>query len=175
MQGTRVQPLVQEESTCQEASKPVSHNYRAVCQSSWRPRACSLGSATREAPAVRDLNTATGEQPSLPPWRKPTTAVKTQHSINTHIDVMLLCDQAQEHFTPVVFFPESHNTSLIMRSIRKIRLNYIQQIPDQNSLKCYSHDRQGNDGETGRPAETEKMWWLSTWYLALDYSTWKGH
>ena len=44
MQGTRVQSLVWEDSTCSKATKPVCHNYwasalRPVCCNSWSPRA----------------------------------------------------------------------------------------------------------------------------------------
>ena len=44
MQGTRVQALVQEDSTCRGATKPVRHNYWA-----WEPQLLSPRAITTEA------------------------------------------------------------------------------------------------------------------------------
>ena len=62
MQGTRVWSLVWEDPTCHRATKPVHHNYWALCTQ-------SLCSAAREATTRRSLHTATRatrEYPFLP-------------------------------------------------------------------------------------------------------------
>ena len=62
MQGTWVQSLVQEDSTCCRATKPVCCNY-------WNPWAQSLCS-TREAMAMRSPHTTTKSSPSSPQLEK---------------------------------------------------------------------------------------------------------
>ena len=120
-----------------KASKPVSHNYGAHVWNYWRPHAQCACSATREATAVRKLSPAAREQPSLAtPEKAHSQQWRPSTATNTYIKVVLLYDQGQGCFTSVVFFPKSHNPSLIVRSIQKLKLNNIQQIPDQNSLKC---------------------------------------
>ena len=54
MQVTQVWSLVWEDPTCHRATKPVHHNYWALCTQ-------SLCSAAREATTIRSLHTATRE------------------------------------------------------------------------------------------------------------------
>ena len=44
LQGTQVQPLVQEDPTCHRAAKPTSHNYRAHVLQQLKP-SCSRAHA----------------------------------------------------------------------------------------------------------------------------------
>ena len=120
-----------------KASKPVSHNYGARVWNYWRPHAQCACSATREATAVRKLSAAAREQPSLAtPEKAHSQQWRPSTATNTYIKGVLLYDQGQGCFTSVAFFPKSHNPRLIVRSIQKLKVNNIQQIPDQNSLKC---------------------------------------
>ena len=79
VQGTQVQSLVWEDSTCHRATKPKSYNHRSPC-------ACSPCATTREATAVRRLCTATKRSPcSLEPEKAHTQQEDpAQPKINTY-------------------------------------------------------------------------------------------
>ena len=86
IQGTQIQSLVQEDSTCHRATKPVYHNYshELTCHSYLSPRAQSLCSTTREATVIRSPSTRTREEPLFTATRKSLhTATKTQCSHKT--------------------------------------------------------------------------------------------
>ena len=72
VQGTQVQSLVWEDSTCCEATKPISHNtepelYELQLLSA---RAWSLGSATSEATVMRSHALRLESSPQLPQLEK---------------------------------------------------------------------------------------------------------
>ena len=65
--------LIQEDPTCQGATKPMGPNYRS-------PRTLEPVTATRGGMAARGPHTATREQPPLATTReKAVTATETQH------------------------------------------------------------------------------------------------
>ena len=88
MQGTLVRSLVQEDPTCQEATKSVRHNYWAcalepMCHSNWSPGPWSLCSVTKEATAMRTLRPARrSTSHSLQPEKKPTQQRRPSTAIN---------------------------------------------------------------------------------------------
>ena len=66
VKGTQVQPLIQDDSTCHGATKPVHHNHWACAlepmgHSSWRPCTWGRRSATGEVTRGRSPRTATRE------------------------------------------------------------------------------------------------------------------
>ena len=75
MQRTLVQSLIQEDSTCCKAMKPVYHSY-------WSLRVYSLYPATREATVMRSLCTATRGWSLFSTRESPSAATKTQCSKN---------------------------------------------------------------------------------------------
>ena len=68
MQGTRVQPLVQEDPTCRGATKPVSHNY-------W---ACALEPASRNYWA-RVPRAGAPQQEEPPQWEARSPQLEKVH------------------------------------------------------------------------------------------------
>ena len=75
MQGTRVRTLLQEDSTCRRATKPVRHKYWACAlepasHNYWSQCTQSPCSATREATAMRGPLTATKSSPLSPQLEK---------------------------------------------------------------------------------------------------------
>ena len=103
MQRTQVWCLIQDDSTCHRATKPMCHNYWAcalgpsshnywspgayhlhtaitepLCCNYWSPYAWSLCSATREATAVRSPGIAMKSNPCSS--ESPHMVTKTQHS-----------------------------------------------------------------------------------------------
>ena len=106
MQGTQVQSLVWEDSTCPRATKPMCHNYwyHALEPKScnyWSLSAYSLCSTVRETTATRNSSTATKSSPhSLQEEKSPSKATKTQHSQKLIKKVNLLTtDSAIYHVT----------------------------------------------------------------------------
>ena len=82
-QGTRVRSLVQEDSTCLWAPRPMCHN---DCNH-WSLSAQEPTLWTRGATALRSPHSATGEQPLLATTREsPQTATETQCSQNKWVN-----------------------------------------------------------------------------------------
>ena len=93
MQGTTVRSLVQEDSTCYQATKSTRHNY-------WAQMSQSLCFETREATAMRSLHTTTGEQPPLLVTRESLcVGVKTQQR-QKQINEQIL-KKKQQHLDPI--------------------------------------------------------------------------
>ena len=85
MQGTQVQPWIQEDSTCQGATQVRTRTPEPTGRSCWRPDPRARA-PQREATATRSPRAATGEQtPPATAEEKPGAAPKTPHSQSKYI------------------------------------------------------------------------------------------
>ena len=105
MQETRVQSLIQEDPTCLEATKPVSHNYLACAlepgaaateaHAPWSP-----WPAAREATATRSPLTATREGPLVTTARGDARTAQP-----TKINLLLKKEKDMEQIQPQKLCP----------------------------------------------------------------------
>ena len=81
MQGTWVQALVREDSTCQEDTKPLPSNYR-VCTTTAEPTCPEPMLSNQRSHHGGSPDISTGEEPRSPQLEEALAAVRIQHGQN---------------------------------------------------------------------------------------------